>query len=484
MYKKNYAACLVQEMSSPARPITFIPLLLGTALATLPLAGRAQEQPNIVFILADDLGWKDLACYGNQHTETPVLDSLSRSGVLFTQAYAACPVCSPTRASILTGKYPTRLHLTNFLIGNRTDPESPVLPPPGWKTYLGASETTLPELLREHGYSTGMVGKWHVGSHDSIAPWNQGFDYSRLIGKNGLDYYNYSIYLNSFKDEFTDNGTEYLTDKLTEYGIEFIEQNRSKPFFLYLAYSAPHVFIVPRGDKLRKYFFKYGKSEEKFNPYYAAMVESIDDGVGEIMKTLQQEGLAENTIVVFTSDNGGLGLDELGPVPTSMLPLRKWKGHIYEGGIRIPAIISWPGQIEPGKVCNSYFTTADWLPTFCEITGITNLPGDVDGISIIPLIKDPERIRNYDRPLFWHYPHFSNQMGRPAGAVRLGDYKLVELYETGTLELYNLREDMGENHDLSGTMKEKTVEMHRILTDWRINLGAQMPVPNPGYIKN
>lgn len=481
MYKKTGITCLVRQNTSSEPTTSILPLLLGTALVTLSMTGRTQEKPNIVFILTDDLGWKDLACYGNPHIETPVLDSLARSGVLFTQAYAACPVCSPTRASIMTGKYPARLHLTNFLVGNRTDPESPVLPPPDWKTGLDAREVTLAELLKDKGYTTGMVGKWHLGSPDSIAPWNQGFDYTRLIGKNGLDFYNYSIFLDSYKNEFFDNGTEYLTDKLTDYGIEFIEQNRNKPFFLYLAYSAPHVFIVPRGDKLRKYFFKYGKSEEKFNPYYAAMVESIDDGVGEIMKTLQREGLAENTIVVFTSDNGGLGLDELGPVPTSMLPLRKWKGHIYEGGIRIPAIVSWPGRIEPGIVNDIYFTTTDWLPTFCEITGISKLPENVDGISILTLLKDPEKNQNSERAIFWHYPHFSNQLGRPAGAVRLGDHKLVELYETGTLELYNLREDIGETRNLAESMKEKTMEMHRMLNDWRKSMGAQMPVPNPNY---
>lgn len=452
------------------------------SLALLPLTATTQsEKPNIVFILADDLGWKDLGCYGNQHTETPVLDSLARSGILFTQAYAACPVCSPTRASILTGKYPARIGLTNFLVGNRTDPESPVLPPPDWKTTLDARENTLPELLKSRGYTTGMAGKWHVGSQDSVAPWNQGFDYSRMIGKNGLDYYNYSIFMDSYQKEFTDKGTEYLTDKLTDYGVEFIEKNRDNPFFLYLAYSAPHVFIVPRGDKLRKYFFKYGKAEEKFNPYYAAMVESIDDGVGKIMNTLRSRGLDKNTIVVFTSDNGGLGLDELGPVPTSNAPLRKWKGHIYEGGIRVPVIVSWPGHFPAGMTCEQYFTSADWLPTFCEIAGISAVPDKVDGISILPLLKNNGDESFFARPLFWHYPHFSNQLGRPAGAVRMGDYKLVELYESGKLELYNLKEDISESVDLSGKMKNKTAEMYRMLKDWRNSVHARMPVPNPEY---
>ncbi len=452
----------------------FSPLLLVTG------AIFAQDvKPNIVFILADDLGWKDLACYGNRFTETPNLDALAKSGMLFTQAYAACPVSSPTRASIMTGKYPARLQLTNFIAGNRTDLSSPVLPA-SWKPYLEAKETTIPELLKETGYSTGMAGKWHLGGHDSIAPWNQGFNYSRMIGKNGLDYYNYSIFLDSYKNEFADNGTEYLTDKLTDYGIEFIKESKSKPFFLYLAYSAPHVVIVPRPDKIMKYFRKYEQSEEKFNPYYSAMVESLDDGVGRIVEALEKEGVLEKTIIVFTSDNGGLGLDELGPAPTSNHPLRKWKGHIYEGGTRVPAIICWPGKIKPGTISDNYFSSIDYLPTFCEIAGITDLPANVDGVSIIPLLTG-NSVYDSERTLFWHYPHFSNQLGRPAGSVRVGDFKLVESYETGKQELYDLKNDISESTDLSKKMKQKTKELYNLLTEWRKTINAQMPVPNPEY---
>jgi arylsulfatase A-like enzyme len=302
-----------------------------------------------------------------------------------------------------------------------------------------------------------------------------------MIGKNGLDYYNYSIFIDSYQDEFTDNGTNYLTDKLTEYGVEFIQQNQKKPFFLYLSYSAPHVFIVPRGDKLKKYFFKYGNSDKKFNPYYAAMVESIDDGVGQIMKVLEENGLRENTLVIFTSDNGGLGLDELGPTPTNLAPLRKWKGHIYEGGTRVPAIFSWPGKLSKEIVSDNYFSSIDYLPTFCELAGISEIPKNVDGKSIVQLLLQSEKEQDTERPLFWHYPHFSNQLGRPAGSVRVGDFKLVELYETGKLELYNLREDISESNDLSENMEAKTTEMYQLLTDWRESVNAQMPVPNPDY---
>lgn len=445
-------------------------------------AEKQNEKPNIVFILCDDMGWKDLGCYGNQFTETPNIDKLAQSGMMFTQAYAACPVCSPTRASILTGKYPARLQLTNFIKGERKGENSPVLPAK-WKPWLEAQEITIAELLKNRGYSTAMVGKWHLGNDNGQSPWEQGFDFSRMIGKNGLDYYNYSIFLDSYQNEFTDNGTEYLTDKLTGYGVEFIQQNAKKPFFLYLAYSAPHVFIVPRGDKLNKYFRKYGNSDRKFNPYYSAMVESIDDGVGLILQTLREHGLLENTLVIFTSDNGGLGLDELGPTPTDMAPLRKWKGHIYEGGIRVPAIFSWPGKIQHQTDSAHYFSSIDYLPTFCQLAGVGELPKNIDGKSIAPLILKPENWSDSDRNLFWHYPHFSNQLGSLAGAVRAGDYKLVELYETGTLELYNLKNDISETHNLADELPEKTKEMHQILVNWRESVNAQMPVPNPEYKK-
>jgi len=455
-------------------------LLIGQTVTTVNHLCYSQDRsPNIVFILTDDMGWKDLACYGNRFTETPNIDALAKNGIRFTQAYAACPVSSPTRASIMTGKYPARLQLTNFIAGNRTDKDSPVLPA-NWKPYLEAREITIAELLKGKGYTTGMVGKWHLGGHDSIGPWNQGFDFTRMIGKNGLDYYNYSIFLDSYKNEFIDKGTEYLTDKLTDYGVEFIERINEKPFFLYLAYSAPHVVIVPRPDKLMKYFRKYNDADEKFNPYYSAMVESIDDGVGQIIKSLNEEGVLENTLIVFTSDNGGLGLDELGPIPTSVLPLRKWKGHVYEGGIRVPAIMSWQGNIKPGMISDEYFSTVDYLPTFCEITGINAIPGNTDGISILKLMKG-EQITGAERPLFWHYPHFSNQLGRPAGAVRVGDYKLVESYETGKLELYNLKEDISESADLSDKMKQKRQELYKLLLGWRKKVNANMPIPNPEY---
>lgn len=442
------------------------------------IARGQNAKPNIVFIMADDLGYTDLSCYGNPYHRTPNIDSLARKGLKFRQAYAACPVCSPSRAAIMTGKYPARLHLTNFIAGDRKDPASPVLPAQ-WTKYLPASETTLAEVLQKQGYTTGIVGKWHLGTADSTSPTNQGFDYDRVIAKNGLDYYNYSITAKG-KTVFEDKGQHYLTDKLTDYAVEYIQQNKSKPFFLYLTYSAPHIMLIPRADKLGYYFSNYARHEGRFNPNYAAMLESMDDGVGMVVKELAKNNLLENTIIVFTSDNGGLGLAELGPVPTNLEPLRKWKGHVYEGGIRVPLIFSWKGKIPAGSVTDSYIIGTDYLSTFGELLKIQNFKAPADGKSFYSLLLQPDKA--LDRgPVFWHYPHFSNQEGRPAGAVRSGDFKLVESYETGRTELFNIKEDMGETNDLSASNPQKTKELLQALQAWRKQVNANMPETNPDY---
>jgi len=456
--------------------------ILGLGLGILIHDARGQDAapPNIVFILTDDLGYTDLSCYGNPYHKTPRIDEIGRGGIRFTQAYSASPVCSPSRAAIMTGKHPARLHLTNFLVGLRKDSLSPILPAP-YKHYLSPSETTLAEILSEKGYISGIVGKWHLGSGDSLSPRRQGFHYDRLIHKNGLDYYNYTI-TSEGKQVFEDKGSTYLTDKLTDYGLEFIEANKDKPFFLYLAYSAPHVFIVPKSEKLRPYFLTYNQHEGKFNPYYAAMLESLDEGVGRILDKLAELGLEENTLVVFTSDNGGVGLDELGPTPTYLGPLRAWKGHVYEGGIRVPTLVRWPGKIPANVVCQQYFSNTDYLPTLLNAVGVKELPHDLDGKSVWSVWMNPER--PFDRgEMYFHYPHFSNQMGRPAGAIRKGDFKLVEMYESGSIELYNLVEDISEKNDLVKIYPEKAAQLHNLLKSWRSDVNANMPLPNPGYRK-
>ncbi len=452
-------------------------LLLATAASAQQPQKKNNKRPNIVFILADDLGYFDIGSYGNPYNKTPNLDRLAKEGMRFSQAYVASPVCSPSRAAILTAKHPARLHLTNFLVGSRIDSTSRILPAP-WKPYLSGKEITLAELLKLQGYRTGIVGKWHLGTTDTIKATAQGFDYDRVISKNGLDYYNYGITSNN-KLVFEDDGTHYLTDKLTDYGVEFIQSNKQEPFFLFLTYSAPHVLIVPKAEKLRPYLFSYTNYKGKYNPYYAAMIESLDDGVGRITETLKMLGLDENTIVIFTSDNGGVGLAELGPIPTNMEPLRAWKGHVHEGGIRVPLIVKWPGKVEPGVLNENYITGTDYLPTFMEILN-TKVTHPIDGKSFLKTLLDPKTDLKRGA-IFWHYPHFSNQEGRPAGAVRLGDFKLIENYETGEITLYNLREDISEQVDLSKTLPKKTEELYALFSEWKTTTKVNMPVPNPDY---
>ncbi|MEZ4905364.1 MAG: sulfatase [Spirosomataceae bacterium] len=434
----------------------------------------AQQKPNIIFILADDLAQADLGCYGNPYNETPHIDNIAKSGIRFTQSYSACPVCSPSRASLMTAKHPARLKLTNFLVGERTDSLSPVLPAL-WTKYLATTEVTLAERLKNIGYQTGFVGKWHLGSKDDQAPWGQGFDYSRMIGKNGLDYYNYTIYEDSYQKEFVDKGTNYLTDKLTDYAIDFIQKtDKNQPFFLYLCFSAPHVFVIPRGDKVGKYLRKYEKYGGKYNPYYGAMIESMDDGVGRIQQQLAALGIDKNTLIVFTSDNGGVGIPELGPIPTTAGNLRKWKGFTYEGGVRVPTLISWKGQFPENQSCDQYFINTDYTPTFMEILGQESVISP-DAMSFYGLLKNPAST-HHRGSIFWHYPHFSNQTSRPAGAIRKGDWKLVKSYETNQVELFNIKENENEPQDLSKKYPKITKALHQELTEWLTAIDANMPI--------
>jgi arylsulfatase A-like enzyme len=431
-----------------------------------------QTKPNILFILTDDLGYTDLGAYGNPYNETPHLDSLAKQGIKFLQAYSASPVCSPSRVAMLTGKHPARVGLTNFLVGERKDENSNIDPPADWTKGLDGSEFTLAEYLKTKGYETVFVGKWHLGNQKGQSPWEQGFDHSRMISKNGLDYYNYSIAEDGFEKQFQDDGTYYLTDRLTDYGLEFLKKQESeRPFFLFMSYSAPHVLLVPRGDKLAKYFFKYEKFAGKYNPNYAAMIESVDDGVGAMLAVLEEKGDLENTLVIFTSDNGGVGLPELGPIPTDLSPLRKWKGHAYEGGIRIPAIFYWKGKLMKGKEVEAYFSNTDYFATIKDILGDEGI--QEDGQSILPLLKGGEI---QERAIFWHYPHFSNQMGRPSSAIRKGDWKLVFFYESGEKELYRITEDDSEAKNLASVHLEKAEELWGELKDWLLETKAPMPI--------
>jgi arylsulfatase A-like enzyme len=404
----------------------------------------------------------------------------------FTDAYAACPVCSPTRASILTGKNPARLHLTNFLVGPRWPEDSPIVPIPDWQKFLPLEEVTIAEALKEAGYATGYVGKWHLGN-TPYTPEAQGFDFNKggcHMGAPKTYFDPYSI--PNLPDR---KKGEYLTDRLADEAIRFIEAHRDEPFFLYFAHYAVHIPLQAKDDRTAKYaakakamaatdvpeFGQEGRNKVRQvqnHPVYAGMVESVDDSVGRIMKKLADLGVDDNTIIFFFSDNGGLSTAE--GWPTSNLPLRAGKGWLYEGGIREPTIIKWPGVTPPGSTCDTPMISDDFYPTILQMAGLRLRPEQhMDGTSLVPLLKGQGGWRR--DTLSWHYPHYSNQGSAPAGAIRDGDWKLIEWYEDGRLELYNLRDDLGEANDLATAMPEKARELQKMLAEWRRSVSAQMP---------
>ncbi|MEA2063687.1 MAG: sulfatase, partial [Gemmatimonadota bacterium] len=363
---------------------------------------------NFVFILIDDMGWADSACYGSTFYQTPNLDKLASQGMRFTDAYAAAPVCSPTRASVMTGKYPARLHLTNFLVG-RFVPENSRILPPDYRLELPLEEVTIPEALKPAGYVSAHIGKWHLGD-EPYYPQHQGFDLNVGGSHIGMPR---DFFYPEWGDKPPIDGRhgEYLTDRLTEEAENFIEKNRDKPFFLHLAHYAVHVPIQAKKDIIKKYQSRLKPGNVHDNTVYAAMIESVDESVGRVMKKLEDLGIADRTVVIFTSDNGGLSVKEgdFKHTPaTSNAPLRAGKGYLYEGGIREPMIVRWPTEIEPGSVCDVAVTSVDFFPTILEMAGIEPDPGNpVDGVSLVPLLNQTGPL---DREaIFWHYPHFSNQ---------------------------------------------------------------------------
>jgi arylsulfatase A len=482
-------------------------------------ASEADPRPNVILVMLDDLGWADLGCYGSQFHKSPQIDRLAKEGMRFTQAYAAAPVCSPTRAALMTGKCPARLHVTDWLPGNPlSDPRHRFIHP---KTehQLSLAEVTLAERLQAAGYATGHVGKWHLGGK-GFGPREQGFDlniggdekggpkgyFAPFCEKNGCDVPNL---------DWAPPGS-YLTDIFNEAAIRFIREHREQPFFLYLPHFAVHTPLHAKPQTVSKYVQRDKRPGQQSNPIYAAMIESVDEGIGKIIQELKKLKLDEKTIVIFTSDNGGVATADWPMTPPTVNgSLREGKGHLYEGGIRVPLIVRWPGKVHEGAVCETPVTTVDFLPTILEVCGVgkaghfrevidnqavstTNdqaadqiqplakaaggrLP-QLDGASLLPLLTQTGGIGR--EALYWHYPHYSPQHGRPSGAIRMGDYKLIVFYEDYHRELYNLKSDPSETTNLAEKEKDKARELGDRFSAWRYSVDAQMLKPNPFYRPN
>jgi len=427
-------------------------------VASLGASSKAEAadpaRPNIVLIFADDLGISDLSCYGRKDQQTPRLDQMAAEGVRFTASYCSQPICSPSRAGIMTGKNPARLHITTFIPGRADAPSQKVLHPK-MRMELPLEERTIAEHLKAAGYATACVGKWHLGGA-GFGPREQGFEYVHAGKANTMP-------------SATEGGKgEY---DLTARAIEFIERNKDRPFFLYLPHNTPHIPLGAKPELIEKY-------KDSFNPTNAAMMETMDHCVGVVLDTLKALALDERTIVIFTSDNGGLHVLEFpGGPSTHNRPFRGGKGFLYEGGLREPTIVRWPGQIKPAVVDVPIVNT-DWLPTLLSLAGI-EVPGNLDGSDISPLLLTKGEIA--PRKLYWHFPHYNNQGGRPAGAVRDGDWKLITYYDTGEQQLFNLEGDVAETTSLAAQEPDRVGQLAKLHDEWLTAIDAQRNTPNPNY---
>lgn len=460
-----------------------ITVFLAT-LNVIALPSKASSPPNVVLFLIDDLGWKDLGCQGSDYYHTPHIDRLAAQGVRFTEAYAACAVCSPTRASVLTGKYPARLLLTQWLPAGRWNPQAHRMREGRFLRALPLEEITLAETLREAGYTTLHVGKWHLGGPPFSLPDQHGFDINIAGSEHGAP----GGYFFPYKGKWTvpttgkavlkqtlPNGEtgEYLTDRLAEEAITLIRRNKDRSFFLYFPHYAVHTPLQAKQEMLARYE-AVPEEKRQGKPAYAAMIESVDDSVGRVMKALNELSLEKNTLVIFTSDNGGFAR------ATSNAPLRANKGSHYEGGIRVPLIIKKPGVTKTGRVSRVPVITNDLYPTILELVGLPPKPlQHVDGVSLAPLLEglpiDP-------RPLFWHYPHYNRHPhNAPVSIIRRGSWKLIEFLETGAIELYNLSDDLGETTNLEDAQPARAQELLTELRKWQDGIGAEPMLPNPSF---
>ena len=470
-----------------------LPILI--LFTVLPCNGMATQKPNFVFFLVDDLGWADVGCNGSTFHRTPHIDALARSGVRFTDGYAAASVCSPTRASIMTGRHPVRVNITDWIPGSSQTGRFQHVAD---RDNLDLDETTIAELLKGHGYKTFFAGKWHLGNEGHY-PENQGFDINIGGHERGSPPGGYYAPWKNPRLEAKFKG-EYLTERLTAETTAFIEgqSKQQEPFFAYLAYYNVHTPIQAYQKRIAEYEAKAARTfsgptptielrdglsrARQDNPELASMVAAVDDSVGEITRKLEELGLDENTVVIFFSDNGGLCTRPLGNKgknrygPGCNLPLRSGKGWLYEGGIREATIIRAPGVSRAGGVCSSPVVSTDFFPTILDLAGIAPRPElHRDGVSLVNLLRAPAQ--RVERTLYWHYPHYHGSGWSPGGAIRQGDWKLIEFWEHGDAQLYNLASDPGELNDLSEQHPARKSELAAALAQWRHEIGATMPLP-------
>ncbi|MBT4866171.1 MAG: sulfatase, partial [Planctomycetaceae bacterium] len=443
---------------------TVMVVLVGASLLGHDAHGqdsRPTSPPNIIFILADDLGWTDVGCFGSRFYETPNIDRLAREGMRFTAAYSNGPNCAPTRACLMSGQYTPRHGIYTVGTGSRGKPQFRKAVPVVNKTVLPQRHVTPAEILRKAGYATAHMGKWHLGSPPTEGPSEQGFDLNVAGGRRGSP----ASYFSPYRNGQLKNGPkgEYLTDRLTDEALTFIEANRDGPFFLYLPHYAVHTPLQAKEDLIAKYRKKPPVKGHR-NPVYAAMIQSLDESVGRILDKLDELKLTEKTVVVFTSDNGGLGGYADAGIQgakdvSSNAPLRGGKGMLYEGGIRVPQIVRWRKVVEPGSECAEPVVTLDFYPTLAEIAGATLDPAQqLDGKSLLPLLKSAGKATLDREAIYWHFPGYLEANAKrgtwrttPAGAIRQGRYKLIEFFENNQLKLYDLQEDISERHNLAET---------------------------------
>jgi arylsulfatase A-like enzyme len=448
----------------------------------LVASASASEQMNIVLILVDDLGWSDLACYGSDLHETPNVDQLADQGIHFTDAYAASSVCTPSRAALMTGEHPARLHMTVWSEAAKNPPLDKKVIPPVTKANLALEKITLAERLKEAGYLTAHIGKWHLGNARYYAQ-AQGFDVSIGGTHWGCPTTFFYPYRGMMHGDFRyvpglglGNEGDYLPDKLTDEAINLIESELMNPFFLYMSYYTVHTPIEAPLEQVAYFEDKVRQGMKHTNATYAAMVKNMDQNVGRILKSLERKGIENQTIVIFASDNGGFNIPwRHFPVITNNAPLRSGKGSLYEGGVRVPLIIRWPEITEAGSVSHEPVTLTDLFSTLIAAAGLTPAAGDShpDGMNLLPVLKNSEASlpRN---ALYWHYPHYYPTT-TPVSSIRAGDWKLLEYLEDNRLELYNLNSDPGEKINLADAKIEMTEKLRKKLSDWRLSVKAQMP---------